>query len=32
MIEKKNYYTEQIWVDTDFVIRNTTSRRLKWNF
>ena len=29
MIEKKDYYTEQIWVDTDFVIRNTTSRRLK---
>ncbi len=29
MIEKKNYYTEQIWVDTDFVIRNTTARRFK---
>jgi len=28
MIESKTYFTQQIWVDTDFVIRNTTSRSL----
>ncbi len=27
MIESPSYNTEQLWVDTDLVIRNTTSRR-----
>lgn len=28
MIENKDYSPQQIWVDTDFVIRSTTARRI----
>lgn len=29
MINSKEYNPEQIWIDTDFVIRNSTAKRRK---